>query len=111
MAKKAVSPFDRDVEKRLKKDPGYAAAFLEELGNAPLPLQLAILRRLRGVTQEKLAGRLRVRQGYVSKLEKPGSDHLVSNYERAARLLHGRLAIIPEGACVVPAAGGRVSRA
>ncbi len=103
MANKTVSPFDRDVEKRLKKDTEYAAAYLEEVGKAPLPLQLAILRRLRGVTQEKLAARLRVRQGYISKLEKLGSDHLLSNYEKAARILHGRLAIIPEGARIVPA--------
>ncbi|MBI4370837.1 MAG: helix-turn-helix transcriptional regulator, partial [Elusimicrobia bacterium] len=89
MNKKKVSPFDHDVVKRLKEDSEYAEAYFEELGKAPLPLQLAILRRLNGVTQEKLAAKLHVKQTYVSKLEKPGSDHLFSNYERAARLLHG----------------------
>ncbi|MBI5244030.1 MAG: hypothetical protein HY922_10200 [Elusimicrobia bacterium] len=52
MNKKIISPFDRDVVKRLKKDPEYAEAYFEELAKAPLPLQLAILRRLHGVTQE-----------------------------------------------------------
>lgn len=102
MSKDARSPLDRDVVKRLKADPDYAEAYFEELEKAPLPLQLAILRRLLGVTQVQMAAKLHVKQGYVSKLEKPGSDHLLSNYERAARLLHGRLAIIPKGAKVVP---------
>lgn len=104
MRKKSTSPFDRDVERRLRKDPEYAEAYLEELANAPLPLQLAILRRLRGVTQEKMATRLHVKQAYISKLEKPGSDHLLSNYQKAARILNGHLAIIPDGARVLPAA-------
>jgi transcriptional regulator with XRE-family HTH domain len=103
MKKNATSPFDRDIGKRLKEDPEYAAAYLEELAKAPLPLQLAILRRLRGMTQEKMAAKLHVNQAYISKLEKPGSDHLLSNYERAVRMLHGHLAIIPNGARVVTA--------
>jgi len=101
MNKNAASPFDRDVFKRIKADPEYAEAYFEELAKAPLPLQLAILRRLSGVTQEKLAAKLHVKQAYISKLEKAGSDHLFSNYERAARMLHGHLAIIPKGAKVV----------
>lgn len=103
MRKNAASPFDRDVEKRLKADPEYAEAYFAELAQAPLPLQLAIMRRLRGLTQEKMAAKLHVKQAYISKLEKMGSDHLVSNYERAARMLHGHLAIIPDGSRVVPA--------
>lgn len=103
MRKNAASPFDRDVGKRLREDPEYAEAYYAELAQAPLPLQLAIMRRLRGVTQEKMAAKLNVKQAYISKLEKSGSDHLVSTYERAARMLHGHLAIIPDGARVVPA--------
>ena len=103
MQKNSISPFDRDIEKRLKNDPEYAEPYLEELAKAPLPLQLAILRRLRGVTQAKMAARLHVKQAYISKLEKPGSDHLLSNYERAARMLNGHLVIIPNGARLVPA--------
>ena len=103
MKKNAISPFDQDVVKHLKKDPEYAAAYLEELGKAPMSLQLAILRRIRGFTQEKMAATLHVKQAYISKLEKPGSDHLISNYARAARMLHGHLAIIPEGMKLVPA--------
>jgi DNA-binding XRE family transcriptional regulator len=103
MRKNATSPFDRDVKKRLAEDPEYAESYLEALAKAPLSLQLAILRRLRGLTQAKMAAKLHVQQAYISKLEKPGSDHLVSNYEKAARMLHGRLTIIPDGARVVSA--------
>lgn len=101
MKKSAISPFDRDVVNRLKEDPEYAESYFEEMAKAPLPLQLALLRRLKGVTQEKMAAKLHVKQAYISKLEKPGSDHLFSNYEKAARMLHGHLAIIPDGARVV----------
>mgnify|MGYP001561038660 CR=1 FL=1 len=101
MKKNTISPFDRDVIKRLKEDPEYAEAYFEEMSKIPLPLQLAVLRRLNGVTQEKMAAKLHVKQAYISKLEKPGSDHLFSNYDKAARMLHGRLAIIPSGARVV----------
>lgn len=101
MKRNAVSPFDRDVVKRLREDPNYAESYFEEMAKAPLPLQLALLRRLKGVTQEKMAAKLHVKQAYISKLEKPGTDHLFSNYEKAARMLNGHLAIIPEGARVV----------
>lgn len=101
--KSEVSPLDREVLKSIKQDPEYAASYFEELARIPLPLQLALLRRLYGVTQEKMAARLHVRQEYVSRLEKPGSDHLLSNYEKAVKSLNGRLAIIPANAKVVPA--------
>jgi len=101
MKKQMTSPVDRDILTRIEKDSVFAAAYYEELAAHPLSLQLAILRRLRGITQNKMATKLHVKQAYISKLEKPGSDHLVSNYEKAARFLHGRLAIIPDDARVV----------
>ena len=107
MKSNRVSPLDRNVVNSLKSDPEYAEAYFEELAKAPLPLQLALVRRLQGVTQEKMAAKLHVKQSYISKLEKVGTDHRFSSYERAARLLHGRLAIIPEGAKVVYARTGR----
>lgn len=101
MRKSDISPIDRDVMKRIKDDAEFAEAYYEELSERPISIQFAILRRLLGVTQEKLASMLRVKQSYVSKLEREGSDHLISNYEKAVSLLHGRLAIIPKGARVV----------
>ncbi len=96
MKKNVRSPFDQDVAKQLRRDPEYASAYLEELAKVPLSSQLAILRRLRGFTQEKVASNLHVKQAHISKLEKPKTDHLLSNYEKAARMLHGRLMIVPD---------------
>ena len=101
MKKKNPSPFEGDTRKRLQEDPEFAEAFFEELMERPLPVQLGILRRLVGISQAQLASRFKVTQAYLSKLEKEGSDHLISAYAKLAKLLHGRLAIIPEGARIV----------
>ena len=97
----SISPLDRNIVKHLK-DPEYAEAFFEELVKAPVQLQLAMFRRFRGVTQEKMATKLKVEQGYISKLEKPGSNHLLSNYEHAARTLRGHLVFVPDESKIVP---------
>lgn len=101
MKNTGISPIDRNVMKRIKEDASFAEVYFGELSERPLSAQFAILRRLQGVTQEKVATKLRWKQAYVSKLEKEGSDHLISNYEKLAHFLHGRLAIIPKGARIV----------
>jgi hypothetical protein len=95
------SPFERDTWKRIREDAEFAAEFFADLSKRPIGVQFGVLRRLRGLTQERVASGLRRKQNYVSKLEKPGLDHLVSHYEKAARVLGGRLAIIPEGARLI----------
>ena len=99
--KNEKSPFERDTWKRIQEDPEFASEFFGDLSERPIAVQFAVLRRLKGLTQEKMAVRLRRKQNYISKLEKPGVDHRISHYEKAVRFLHGRLAIIPEGAHVV----------
>lgn len=94
--KNKISPFEKDTWERIRKDPKFASAFFEDLSERPISVQFAMLRRLRGLSQERIASRLHRKQNYISKLEKVGEDHLVSQYERAAKLLHGRLAIVPE---------------
>jgi ribosome-binding protein aMBF1 (putative translation factor) len=101
MKKKQPSPFEKDTWKRVEEDRQFAEAFFEELIERPLPVQVSILRRMRGISQIQLASQLHVKQSFLSKLEKEGSDHLVSIYEKLARLLKGRLAIIPSGARIV----------
>jgi DNA-binding XRE family transcriptional regulator len=102
MAKKELSPFDRDTLKRIAEDSDFAEAFFEELSERPLSVQLAFLRRMNGHSQMKLATRLRINQGFLSRLEKEGSDHLISFYEKLAKLMHARLALIPEGYRILP---------
>lgn len=88
--------FDIDVARKIYTNPGYAAAYFEALMSHPLPIQLALLRRFLGVTQNQLAMRLKLKQTHISRLEKVDSDHLLSLYQRAAEMLGARLAIVPD---------------
>lgn len=94
--------FDEDVRRAIDSDPEYAAAYFEELMRRPLPVQLALLRKLLGMTQEELGRALHLKQTHISRLEKSGSDHLLSLYTRAAQKLRARLAFIPDGMVLVP---------
>jgi DNA-binding XRE family transcriptional regulator len=112
MRKKQVSPFEKDTWKRVDADPEFAEAFFEELVERPLAVQVSMLRRMRGISQVQLAASLNVTQSFLSKLEKEGSDHLVSLYEKLAKLLKGRLAIIPKGSRIItPRRQSRLPRA
>lgn len=101
MKKRDTSPVHQDVLKRIKEDPEFAKVYFEDLAERPITVQVSVLRRLNGLSQEKVASRLRMKQAFVSKLEKEGSDHLISKIEKVARLLHSRLVLLPKGAHVV----------
>ncbi len=90
------------IEKKIADAPRFTNGFLEALVQLPVPLQLAYLRRHYGISQLEVAEQLKVKQSYASRLEKEGSDHLFSNYERLAELLRCRLVLIPKEARVVP---------
>ena len=102
MNKKRGNGFDKDVRKAIESDPEYAVAYFEELMTRPLPVQLALLRKFLGMSQEELAKALRLKQTHVSRLEKADSDHLLSLYKRAAEKLGAHLAIVPENMALVP---------
>lgn len=101
MTKNSSSPFERDTWKRVKDDRRFASAFLEELVERPLAVQVSMLRRLQGISQVDLAARMDITQSFLSKLEKEDSSHLVGLYEKLARLLNARLVMIPRGARIV----------
>ena len=103
MGYKKDSPFDRDVQNKLKHDAKYAQAYFEAIAVEPLPIQIALLRRAYGISQEEIATKLHIKQAHISRLEKKDSDHLISTYEKIAKLLHSRIMIVPENAKVVPA--------
>jgi len=94
--------FDRDVRKAIESDPEYAAEYFEELMTRPLPVQVALLRRCLGMTQDQLAKALGLKQTHVSRLEKADSDHLLSLYKRAAEKMGARLALVPDDMVVIP---------
>ena len=94
--------FDKDVQKAIESDPKYAAAYFEELMGRPLQVQLALLRKFMGLTQEEMAKTLHLKQTHISRLEKVDSDHLLSLYQRAAALLGAHLAIVPDDMAIIP---------
>ena len=75
---------------------------LDALIQLPIPLQVSFIRQHCKIAQAKLAERLKIRQAYLSKLEKIGMDHLLSNYEKIAEAMGCRLAIVPRSARIVP---------
>jgi DNA-binding XRE family transcriptional regulator len=101
MKTKMASPFEKDTWKRVEEDREFSEAFFDELVQRPLPVQVSLIRRLRGISQVQLAALLHVTQSFLSKLEKEDSDHLIGIYVRLAKLLKGKLAIVPEGARIV----------
>jgi len=103
MKHKNSSPFDKDVQNKIKQDTKYAEAYFEAIADESLPIQIALLRRAYGISQEKIAAKLRLKQAHISRLEKKDSDHLISTYEKMAKVLHSRIMIVPENARVIPA--------
>ena len=97
------SPLSKDIRESIKKDPEYAKEFFEAISDEPLPVQIALLRRVSGISQEDVASRLHVKQTHVSRLEKKGSDHLLSTYEKLAKILRSKIIVVPEHYKVVPA--------
>ncbi|MBI3505882.1 MAG: helix-turn-helix transcriptional regulator [Proteobacteria bacterium] len=68
----------------------------------PLPVQVALLRRFLGMTQEQLAKTLGLKQTHISRLEKIDSDHLLSLYKRVAEKMGAHLALVPDDMVMVP---------
>lgn len=95
MRKATVKGITEDVKRAIADDPAYAAEYFDELSMRPLPVQLALLRRLKGLTQAELADEMGLKQTHVSRLERADSDHLLSAYLRAAEALGARLAFVP----------------
>jgi DNA-binding XRE family transcriptional regulator len=87
--------FDPDVRDAIESDPEFAAGYFEELRRRPLPVQFRLLRKFLGLSQAELARSLGLKQTHISRLEKDGSDHLLSLYERAAGKLGAHVAIVP----------------
>ena len=92
-----MKPVNSVLRQKSRGSPKLSHEFLDALAELSLPLQFAYLRRHYGVSQLEIAEHLNIKQAYVSRLEKGGSDHLISIYEKLAELLHCRLVLIPKG--------------
>ena len=102
MSKRQEPEFNTDVRKAIETDPEYASEYFEEMMNRPLPVQLALLRKFLGLTQEELAKAVGLKQTHISRLEKVDSDHLLSLYRKAAEKLGAHMALVPENMVLVP---------
>ena len=94
MNKRKYTDGDKYILKRLKTDKKYRKEYFEALADEPLAVQLALLRRLEGVTQKKLASKMRVKQSFLSRLESPEYDNLESQYEKMAKALNAKITIV-----------------
>jgi DNA-binding XRE family transcriptional regulator len=94
--------FNKDIRKAIESDPEYAAEYFEELMTRPLPVQVTLLRRFLGMTQEELARAVGLKQTHISRLEKVDSDHLLSLYKRAGEKMGAHLALVPADMVIIP---------
>ena len=85
----------------LRKNPAFAAEFFDAYLKESIPIQVALLRGLAGMSQMELSKKLGVKQTHHSRLEKHNSDHLISAYEKVAKQLNAKLALIPNEARIV----------
>jgi transcriptional regulator with XRE-family HTH domain len=92
--------FDKYLEEQLR-DPVFASRF-EPVGEAwDVALQIAVLRKQAGISQQELAKRLKISQQQISRLESPGYEgHSLSTLRRVARVLNARVRVVfePESA-------------
>ena len=86
---------------KVRGDPKFAKTFFEAYLKESLPIQVTLLRTLTRIPQIKLAKHLGVKQTHLSRLEKDGTDHVISIYKKMGKALHAKLALIPDDAEIV----------
>lgn len=92
----AGHPSKMALSEKIRRHAPLSQPAFEAMRLLPIPLQLEFLRRYYGVSQTELAAHLSIKQGYLSRLEKEGTDHLLSQYERIARALQARIGLCPK---------------
>ena len=90
--------FDVYLERQLK-DKDFADRFSRAGEAWEVALQIAALRKERGLSQRQLAKRLRTSQQQISRLESPAYEgHSLSTLRRLARVLNADVRIVFERA-------------
>ena len=88
--------FDKHLRGILEKNPEAALEHAKLFAELPLPVQLAIMRRRRKLSQRALASKLKVRQPQVARTESPRHDPRISSIVRAARAVHCHVLLVPD---------------
>jgi transcriptional regulator with XRE-family HTH domain len=96
MKKKVIRGFDEYWDESLRKSPALAKEYFRQLGELPLPTQLAILRTHQGFSQSEVAKTLGVKQPHVARAERVGHDSKLSSIEAQARAIRCQLMVVPD---------------
>jgi transcriptional regulator with XRE-family HTH domain len=94
--KSKLTGFDAHLDEMLRSDPVFAKEYAREFAALPLPLQLALLRRRRQLSQSDVAKTTRVKQPHVARLERVGHNPSLSSIEAQARAIHCRVMVVPD---------------
>lgn len=102
MKKRIKAGFNEYIDNLLRNDQKFLRDYAREVARLPLPLQLAMLRGRKGLTQEVVALRMRVKQPQVARMERDDYDPRLSSVVAQARAIGCHLVLVPDaGASMV----------
>jgi DNA-binding XRE family transcriptional regulator len=96
MKKRIKAGFNEYIDDLLRNDRKFLKDYAREVAKLPLPLQLAMLRGRRGLTQEVVALRMRVKQPQVARMERDNYDPRLSSVVAQARAIGCHLMLVPD---------------
>ncbi len=88
--------FDKHLRELLEANPEAALEHARLFAELPLPVQLAIMRRRRKLSQRAVANKLNVRQPHIARTENPRHDPRISSIVRAARAVRCHVLLVPD---------------
>jgi DNA-binding XRE family transcriptional regulator len=102
MKKKFKAGFNEYIDNLLRNDRKFLKDYAREVAKLPLPLQLAMLRGRKGLTQEVVAFRMGVKQPQVARMERDDYDPRLSSVVAQARAIGCHLVLVSnDGASMV----------
>jgi len=90
------SGFDKHFKLLMKSNKRFSRDYWELFTKEPISTQIAILRRERRFTQKQLAKKLHLLQPTIARLEHKGYMPSIFTLSQIARVLHCRIALIPQ---------------
>ena len=90
--------FDKHLQQLLDEYPESAIEHAKLFAELPIPIQLAIMRRRRKLSQRAMARKLKVQQPHIARTEGRLHDPRVSSVVRAAKALHCHVLLVPDEA-------------
>jgi HTH-type transcriptional regulator / antitoxin HipB len=88
-----MSDLQEYVEKRKKRDPGFADSYESGYKEFKIGVVLREARRKSGLTQEELARRVRTTKSAISRIENHAEDIKLSTIEKVANALGKKIVV------------------